>query len=116
MSPCFRCSRPIPPPSVRPATPVCEMTPTGQTSPTACASRSSSPRSAPPFAAAVRAPASTVTPFIRERSITIPSSQVEKPGMLCPPLRTATGSSSSRANRTASTTSSAPVAYATSAG
>ena len=31
--PSLRCSRPIPPPSVRPATPVCETTPTGHTSP-----------------------------------------------------------------------------------
>ena len=45
------------------------------------------------------APGSTRTPRMRERSITIPSSQVEKPGMLCPPLRTAIGSSSVRAKR-----------------
>ena len=62
--------------------------------------------SAPPLTHAVRSPASTRAPFIRERSITIPSSQVERPGMLWPPLRTAIGSSSSRAKRTAATTSS----------
>ena len=106
----------MPPPSVRPATPVWETTPTGQTSPTACASRSSSPRSAPPFTQAVRSAASTRTPFIRDRSMTIPSSQVERPGMLWPPLRTAIGSSSSRAKRTAATTSSALVGRTTSSG
>ena len=60
VSPCFRWSRPMPPPRVSPATPVCETTPTGQTSPAACACSSSSARSAPPATRAVRAPGSTV--------------------------------------------------------
>ena len=38
---------------------------------------------------AVRRSGSTSAPRIRERSITIPSSQVESPGMLWPPQRTA---------------------------
>ena len=54
VKPCLRCSRPMPPPSVRPPTPVCETTPTGQTSPCACAATSSSPSNAPPATRAVR--------------------------------------------------------------
>ena len=46
----------------------------------------------------------------------MPSSQVEKPGMLCPPHRTATMSSCSRAKRRAATTSSVPVGRTISAG
>ena len=46
----------------------------------------------------------------------MPSSQVEKPGMLWPPHRTATISSCSRAKRSAATTSSLPVGRTISAG
>jgi hypothetical protein len=64
----------------------------------------------------VRSVGSTRAPFIRDRSITIPSSQVERPGMLWPPLRTAIGSSSSRAKRIAAATSSAFMGRAISSG
>ena len=106
----------MPPPSVRPPTPVCETTPTGQTSPCACAAVSSPARCEPPPTRAVRASGSTSTPRIAARSITIPSSHVERPGMLWPPQRTATTSSCSRAKRSAVTTSSAPVGLTISAG
>ena len=49
---------------------------------------------------------STETPRIRDRSMTMPSSQVEKPVMLWPPPRTAILRSASRAYRTAAATSS----------
>jgi len=48
--------------------------------------------------------------------ITIPSSHVEKPPTLCPPLRTATTRAWSRANRIAEITSSTPATRAMSAG
>src|SRR4029077_18934221 len=47
------------------------------------------------------------TPFICERSITTPSSQVARPAPLWPPPRTATRKSFSRANATARRTSAA---------
>jgi hypothetical protein len=53
---------------------------------------------------------------MRARSITRPSSQVESPGTLCPPPRTASGSSCSRAYRIAAAMSSAPVGRTISAG
>ncbi len=46
----------------------------------------------------------------------MPPSQVESPLMLCPPLRTATMRSCSRAKRTAAMTSAVPVGLTTSAG
>ena len=55
-------------------------------------------------------------PRIRDRSITMPSSQVERPGMLWPPHRTAISRSSSRANRRAVTTSPTWVGRTISAG
>src|SRR5438874_5037234 len=90
VSPCLRCSQPMPPPSVSPATPVCVTIPAGTASPNACVSRSSSPRSTPACTRTVRRPGSTRTPFMSDRSITRPSSHVECPGKLCPPPRTAT--------------------------
>src|SRR6266540_2981652 len=95
----------MPPPKVRPASPVCVTIPAGTASPKACVSRSSSPRSAPAWALAVRASGSTRMPFMRPRSMTIPPSQSESPGKLCPPPLTATGRLVSRANRTAEMTS-----------
>ena len=55
-----------------------------------------------------RAAGSTWTSRIGERSITIPSSQVEKPAMLWPPPRTAIGRPLLRAKPTAAITSAAP--------
>ncbi len=48
-SPSFRWRRPMPPPRVRPATPVCETVPAVQASPTAWAASSSSASSTPPL-------------------------------------------------------------------
>jgi len=59
--PSFRCRRPMPPPSVRPATPVCPTTPTGHTRPCACADLSSFERCAPPCAVARLRLGSTAT-------------------------------------------------------
>ena len=100
-----RCSRPTPPPSVSPATPVWPTTPTGHTRPCACAAMSSSPRSEPPFECAVRAAGSTSTPRIADRSMTRPPSQLEWPAGLCPPDRTAISSPRSRPKRIAVATS-----------
>ena len=107
--PSLRWRRPMPPPSVRPAMPVCETVPAVHARPTAWAASSSSARRAPPLQRATRRSGSTVTPRIRARSMITPSSQVECPGRLWPPLRTAIGRSSSRANRSAAATSSALV-------
>ena len=107
----------MPPPSVRPATPVCDTVPAVHARPTAWAASSSSPSRAPPFTRAIRAlGVDRDTPRIRERSMITPSSQVEWPGRLWPPLRTAMARSSSRANRSAATTSSALVGRRISAG
>ncbi len=62
MSPCCAVRWPMPPPSVRPATPVEPTTPPGVTSPNACVAASKSSHVAPPWARAIRAPASTSTP------------------------------------------------------
>ena len=59
---------------------------------------------------------STRTLLIAERSITIPSSQVEKPATLWPPPRTAIVRSLLRAKPTAAITSAAPVQRTTSVG
>ena len=48
--------------------------------------------------------------------MTSPPSTLEKPGMLCPPERTATVSSSLRANSRRGMTSDTPAHWATSAG
>ena len=106
----------MPPPRVRPATPVCETVPAVHARPAAWAASSSSARRAPPFTRAIRRSGSTLTPRIPARSITMPSSQVEWPGRLWPPLRTAIARSSSRANRRAATTSAAFVGRTISAG
>ena len=87
----------MPPPNVSPPTPVVEMKPLGVASPKACVAWSTSPQVQPPSTRTVRADGSTRIPFIPERSITRPSSQVPSPGPLCPPPRTANVSSCSRA-------------------
>ena len=93
VSPYLRMSHPMPPPRVRPASPVCVTIPAGTANPKACDSRSSSPRSTPAWALAVPVSGSTRIPFIMPRSMTMPPSQSESPGKLCPPLLTATGRS-----------------------
>src|SRR6478672_4941272 len=108
--------QPIPPPSVRPATPVCVTMPDGTARPNAWVSRSSSPSSTPACTLAVRFSGSTRTPFIGERSIINASSATESPGNECPPLRTATGNPVLRPNLTAEITSATPAQRAISAG
>jgi hypothetical protein len=56
---------PIPPPSVRPQTPVEPTTPPGVTRPTACVAASKQSQVDPPSARAIRASPSTSTPRIR---------------------------------------------------
>src|ERR1700730_3295578 len=90
VSPYLRASHPVPPPSVRPALPVLETTPVGTTKPCECVSRSTSPSSAPASTRTTRSSGSTETPFIAERSITMPSSHRARPATLWPPLLTAT--------------------------
>src|SRR5262245_7515525 len=82
-------SQPIPPPNVRPDTPVCDTIPPGVAREKACVSRSTSAHVAPAWTHAIRRLRSTMTLFICERSITRPSSQIELPATLCPPPRTA---------------------------
>src|ERR671922_1897118 len=115
-SPYFGESQPYPPPSVNPPIPVVVTRPPGDASPNACVSRSYSPQRTPPFARAVLPGGSTRTPFMRDRSINRPSSQVPLPATLCPPHRTATGSEFSRAKSTAAMTSATPRGRMMSAG
>jgi hypothetical protein len=64
-----RASQPIPPPSVRPPTPVCDTLPAVVARPYRCAALSSAPSSAPPCTQARRRTGSTRTPPIGLRSI-----------------------------------------------
>ena len=104
-SPYLRMIQPMPPPRVRPATPVWVTMPDGTASPYAWVAWSSSPSSTPACTRATRVSGSTRTPFICERSMTRASSATDRPGNECPPLRTATGSPLDRPYRTAAITS-----------
>ena len=95
----------MPPPSVSPPMPVVEMMPPGTASPKAWVAWSTSPQVHPPSARTVRFFGSTRTPFMRDRSMTSPSSHTPKPGALWLPPRTASVSSFSRAKFTALMTS-----------
>ena len=95
----------MPPPRVRPATPVVEMIPPVVASPKLCAAWSKSPQSHPPCTRAIRRSGSMRIPFIELRSSTIPSSTVPNPGTLCAPSRMASGNPLSRAASTAIRTS-----------
>jgi hypothetical protein len=88
----------------------------GVASPCACVSWSTSAQTAPPPTVARRIWGSTRTPFIGERSITIPPSQVEKPAMLWLPPRTAIVRLLLRAKPTAAITSVVPAQGTTTAG
>ena len=79
----------MPPPSVRPATPVVETMPNGTARPKACVAWSTSPDVQPGSTRTVRFAGSTRTPFIIDRSMTSPSSQLPSPGPLWPPPRMA---------------------------
>ena len=114
--PYFRCSHPIPPPSVSPATPVCVTIPAGTASPAAWVAASISPSSTPGAALTVCASGSISTLFIGLRSITRPSSQVDMPGKLWPPPRTAAWRPVRRASSNAALTSSTPMQRAISDG
>lgn len=97
----------MPPPRVRPATPVVEINPPVLARPCAAVDASKSAQVAPGSTLAVRAVASTVTPRMRDRSMTTPSSQTQNPATLCPPARTDSGQPAVRARLIAATMSSA---------
>ena len=106
----------MPPPSVSPPTPVDETIPNGTARPKAWVAWSTSPEVHPGPTRTVRVAGSTRTPFICDRSITSPSSQLPRPGPLCPPPRTASSSPFSRAKLTAVTTSATSTQRAISSG
>ena len=114
--PTLRISQPMPPPSVNPAIPVVDTSPPVTASPNACVSWSKSAHVQPPSATAVRRAGSTRTLVMADRSMTMPPSQVEKPGSECPPPRTATSRFSLRAKSTARMTSATPAQRTISAG
>ena len=107
--PYFRVNQPNPPPSVRPVIPVVELMPTGSARACCCVAASTSPNVQPGSTVARWVSGSMVTCFKSERSITMPSSHMALPAMLCPPPRTETSRPLSRAKLTASTTSSVEV-------
>src|SRR6185436_15035252 len=109
-------SHPRPPPRVRPATPVDEITPPVLASPCSCVSRLYSFHVAPPWTRAVLFLTSTCMPFISDRSISSPPSIVPRPATLWPPPLMATSKPLSRASVTASTISAVLRACAISAG
>ena len=80
--PYIRINHPMPPPSVRPATPVCEIRPPVLASPCAWVAASKSAHVAPGSARAVRFSASTTTSRIIDRSSMIPSSHELRPARL----------------------------------
>src|SRR6478752_555745 len=111
-----RDNQPIPPPRVKPPTPVVEINPPGVANPWSPAAASRAPQVQPPPARIVRAVGSTTTAARSVRSISTPVSQTPSPATLCPPPRTATGRSCSRANRIAAATSSGLMGRTISAG
>lgn len=116
LRPNVRITKPKPPPSVRPAIPLAEISPPGAARARNWVSRSNSPQVTPAWARAVRAAGSTCTPFMCDRSITSPSSHTPLPATWCPPPRMLTGGRCLRAARTVSTTSAVPEHWAMSAG
>ena len=105
----------MPPPRVKPDTPVVEIRPPVAASPKACVSASRSCHSSPGWATTRRVAGSTRAPFIIDRSMTMPS-VVEKPGIECEPPRTAISRPSLRASSMALMTSAVPAQRTTSAG
>ena len=116
VSPNWAVRWPIPPPRVRPVTPVEPTTPPGVTRPWAWVAASKSDHVAPPCEIASPASGSTSTVRIRVRSITRPSSTAQWPAGLWPPPRTATSSSFSWAKASAAATSAASTQRAIAAG
>ena len=115
-SPYLRLSHPMPPPSVRPPTPVWLISPTGTARPCAWVAASRSPSKAPPPTLTRRVSGSTTTSFMAPRSITRPSSTTDVPAMLCAPPRTATSRPLAAAYRTAVCTSDSSAHRATASG
>ena len=114
--PAFGFSQPMPPPRVRPATPVWPTVPAGTARPWAWVAASSSPSEAPGPTTARRAAGSTRTSFMRPRSIISPPSVTANPEAPWPPPRTETSQPRAAANRTAAATSAALVHRAIRAG
>ena len=114
--PNLRATRPKPPPSVSPPTPVCETVPAVVTSPCAIVSLSMSPSRLPPATRALRALRSTLTLRMSDRSMIMPRSQVDLPDGLWPPHFTATSRLEERAKSTACFTSAAPRGWTIRAG
>ncbi len=73
----------MPPLSVRPPTPVSEISPPGAARPNGCVAPSTSPQVAPPSTRARRRSGSTRTPRIADRSIIRPASPTAWPATLC---------------------------------
>ena len=107
---------PTPPPSVRPPTPVVEITPAGTTSPCSAVAASTWPSFAPPCTCTVEASGSTITASICDRSITTPSSTLPSPPPLCPPDRIASRNPRLRANAIVEATSCSSAQYAIATG
>jgi hypothetical protein len=95
---------------------VVEMMPPGVARPYFQAARSTSAQVAPPSTVATLRSASMRTPFMPERSSTMPPSLVPKPATLCAPLRIESGRPSSRAASTPRCTSATPSQQMTAAG
>jgi hypothetical protein len=114
--PSLRSSQPEPEPSVKPATPTDGIRAPVTASPCAWVAASSSRHVAPPWTRAQRRAGSTYTARMRVRSITSAPSPTANPPGACPPPRTVTGSSRSRAWRSAEATSCAPAQRAIIAG
>ena len=95
----------MPPPNVRPVTPVVETIPPVIARPKACAAWLRSPQVAPAPTRAVLFLGSTRTVRIGDMSITRPPSLVPNPGALCPPSRMERSSPLSRAKLTPAMTS-----------
>jgi hypothetical protein len=109
-------SQPMPPPSVSPPTPVCEIWPAGTARPCSCVAASTSPSRAPPPTRTMRRSGSTSTAFSARMSMHSASSRTERPDTECPPARIVNSRASAFAPRMAAATSSASVACATAAG
>ena len=95
----------MPPPSVRPATPVDAMKPEGVAMPNATVAWSTSPQVHPASARTVWFSGLTVVLRSSDRSMTRASSDTPRPPALWPPPRTAISTPCSRANRTQAMTS-----------
>ena len=106
----------MPPPSVRPATPVEARKPDGVAMPNATVAWSTSPQVQPASARTVWFSGLTVVLRSSDRSMTRASSHTPRPAALWPPPRTAISTPCSRANRTQVMTSAASRQRAMAAG